>query len=218
MTIANNTELTKKMSHWLKLDGSNNKETLFCLGGFLGYSNGAKFTNVGLQKLTIHSPGWAGGLVASEQSGNGSAVNGCSIDNVMLEGLQSTGSVYAFLRADRGATLSNVKVTNAQVQTKVSEFSDANSDTYNAATGGLIGCIMNGTISVTDSSVGGSSVQFVSKKTTSSSYNGNAGGFIGTSRASVTFSNCTLDGAEVVSCSGTMGTPIPRSIRPRPWM
>ena len=208
--IADNTELTKKMSHWLKLDGSNNKETLFCLGGFLGYSNGAKFTNVGLQNLTIHSPGWAGGLVASEQSGNGSAVNGCSIDNVMLEGLQSTGSVYAFLRADRGATLSNVKVMNAQVQTKVSEFSDANNDTYNAATGGLIGCIMNGTISVTDSSVSGSSVQFVSKKTTSSSYNGNAGGFIGTSRASVTFSNCTLDGAEVVACAGyTANAPYP---------
>lgn len=208
--IANNTELTKKMSHWLKLDGSNNKETLFCLGGFLGYSNGAKFTNVGLQNLTIHSPGWAGGLVASEQSGNGSAVNGCSIDHVMLEGLQSTGSVYAFLRADRGATLSNVQVTKVQVQTKVSEFSDANNDTYNAATGGLIGCIMNGTISVTDSSVSGSSVQFVSKKTTSSSYNGNAGGFIGTSRASVTFSNCTLDGAEVVACAGyTANAPYP---------
>lgn len=204
--IANNTELTKKMSHWLKLDGSNNKETLFCLGGFLGYSNGAKFTNVGLRNLTIHSPGWAGGLVASEQSGNGSAVNGCSIDHVMLEGLQSTGSVYAFLRADRGATLSNVQVTKVQVQTKVSEFSDANNDTYNAATGGLIGCIMNGTISVTDSSVSGSSVQFVSKKTTSSSYNGNAGGFIGTSRASVTFSNCTLEGAEVVACAGYTAT------------
>lgn len=208
--IANNTELTKKMSHWLKLDGSNNKETLFCLGGFLGYSNGAKFTNVGLQKLTIHSPGWAGGLVASEQSGNGSAVNGCSIDNVKLEGLQSTGSVYAFLRAGSNTQLSNVKVTNAQVQTKVSEFSDANNDTYNAATGGLIGCIMNGTISVTDSSVSDSSVQFVSKKTTSSSYNGNAGGFIGTSRANVTFSNCTLDGAEVVACAGyTANAPYP---------
>lgn len=208
--IANNTELTKKMSHWLKLDGSNNKETLFCLGGFLGYSGGAKFTDVALKDLTIHSPGWAGGLVASEHNQNGSSVNGCVIDRVKLEGLQSTGSVYAFLRADRGATLSNVKVTNAQVQTKVSEFSDANNDTYNAATGGLIGCIMNGTISVTDSSVSGSSVQFVSKKMTSSSYNGNAGGFIGTSRASVTFSNCTLDGAEVVACAGyTANAPYP---------
>lgn len=208
--IANNTELTKKMSHWLKLDGSNNKETLFCLGGFLGYSGGAKFTDVALKDLTIHSPGWAGGLVASEHNQNGSSVNGCVIDSVKLEGLQSTGSVYAFLRADRGATLSNVKVTKVQVQTKVSEFSDANNDTYNAATGGLIGCIMNGTISVTDSSVSGSSVQFVSKKTTSSSYNGNAGGFIGTSRASVTFSNCTLDGAEVVACAGyTANAPYP---------
>lgn len=204
--IANNTELTKKMSHWLKLDGSNNKETLFCLGGFLGYSGGAKFTNVGLQKLTIHSPGWAGGLVASEHNQNGSSVNGCVIDSVKLEGLQSTGAVYAFLRAGSNTQLSNVKVTNAQVQTKVSEFSDANNNTYNAATGGLIGCIMNGTISVTDSSVSGSSVQFVSKKTTSSSYNGNAGGFIGTSRASVTFSNCTLDGAEVVACAGYTAT------------
>lgn len=204
--IANNTELAKKMSHWLKLDGSNNKETLFCLGGFLGYSNGAKFTNVGLQNLTIHSPGWAGGLVASEQSGKGSVVNGCTINNVTLEGLQSVGSVYALLRADSGATLSNVKVTNAQVQTKVSEFSDTNNDTYNAATGGLIGCIMNGTVSVADSSVSGSSVQFVSKKTTNSSYNGNAGGFIGTSRASVTFSNCTLDGTEVVACAGYTAT------------
>lgn len=204
--IANNTELTKKMSHWLKLDGSNNKETLFCLGGFLGYSGGAKFTDVALKDLTIHSPGWAGGLVASEHNQNGSSVNGCAIDSVKLEGLQSTGSVYAFLRAGSNTQLSNVKVTNAQVQTKVSEFSDANNDTYNAATGGLIGCIMNGTISVTDSSVSGSSVQFVSKKTTSSSYNGNAGGFIGTSRASVTFSNCTLDGAEVVACAGYTAT------------
>lgn len=204
--IANNTELTKKMSHWLKLDGSNNKETLFCLGGFLGYSGGAKFTDVALKDLTIHSPGWAGGLVASEHNQNGSSVNGCVIDSVKLEGLQSTGSVYAFLRAGSNTQLSNVKVTNAQVQTKVSEFSDANNDTYNAATGGLIGCIMNGTISVTDSSVSGSSVQFVSKKTTSSSYNGNAGGFIGTSRASVTFSNCTLDGAEVVACAGYTAT------------
>lgn len=208
--IANNTELTKKMSHWLKLDGSNNKETLFCLGGFLGYSGGAKFTDVVLKDLTIHSPGWAGGLVASEHNQNGSSVNGCVIDRVKLEGLQSTGAVYAFLRAGSNTQLSNVKVTNAQVQTKVSEFSDANSDTYNAATGGLIGCIMNGTISVTDSSVSGSSVQFVSKKTTSSSYNGNAGGFIGTSRASVTFSNCTLDGAEVVACAGyTANAPYP---------
>ena len=162
--IANNTELTKKMSHWLKLDGSNNKETLFCLGGFLGYSGGAKFTDVALKDLTIHSPGWAGGLVASEHNQNGSSVNGCVIDSVKLEGLQSTGSVYAFLRAGSNTQLSNVKVTNAQVQTKVSEFSDANNDTYNAATGGLIGCIMNGSISVTDSSVSGSSVQFVSKK------------------------------------------------------
>lgn len=208
--IANNTELTKKMSHWLKLDGSNNKETLFCLGGFLGYSGGAKFTDVALKDLTIHSPGWAGGLVASEHNQNGSSVNGCAIDRVKLEGLQSTGSVYAFLRAGSNTQLSNVKVTNAQVQTKVSEFSDANSDTYNAATGGLIGCIMNGTISVTDSSVSGSSVQFVSKKMTSSSYNGNAGGFIGTSRASVTFSNCTLDGTEVVACAGyTANAPYP---------
>lgn len=208
--IANNTELTKKMSHWLKLDGSNNKETLFCLGGFLGYSGGAKFTDVALKDLTIHSPGWAGGLVASEHNQNGSSVNGCVIDSVKLEGLQSTGAVYAFLRAGSNTQLSNVKVTNAQVQTKVSEFSDANNDTYNAATGGLIGCIMNGTISVTDSSVSGSSVQFVSKKTTSSSYNGNAGGFIGTSRASVTFSNCTLDGAEVVACAGyTANAPYP---------
>ena len=204
--IANNTELTKKMSHWLKLDGSNNKETLFCLGGFLGYSGGAKFTDVALKDLTIHSPGWAGGLVASEHNQNGSSVNGCVIDSVKLEGLQSTGAVYAFLRAGSNTQLSNVKVTNAQVQTKVSEFSDANNDTYNAATGGLIGCIMNGTISVTDSSVSGSSVQFVSKKMTSSSYNGNAGGFIGTSRASVTFSNCTLDGAEVVACAGYTAT------------
>lgn len=208
--IANNTELTKKMSHWLKLDGSNNKETLFCLGGFLGYSGGAKFTDVALKDLTIHSPGWAGGLVASEHNQNGSSVNGCVIDSVKLEGLQSTGAVYAFLRAGSNTQLSNVKVTNAQVQTKVSEFSDANNDTYNAATGGLIGCIMNGTISVTDSSVSGSSVQFVSKKTTSSSYNGNAGGFIGTSRASVTFSNCTLDGTEVVACAGyTANAPYP---------
>ena len=208
--IANNTELTKKMSHWLKLDGSNNKETLFCLGGFLGYSGGAKFTDVALKDLTIHSPGWAGGLVASEHNQNGSSVNGCVIDSVKLEGLQSTGAVYAFLRAGSNTQLSNVKVTNAQVQTKVSEFSDANNDTYNAATGGLIGCIMNGSISVTDSSVSGSSVQFVSKKTTSSSYNGNAGGFIGTSRASVTFSNCTLDGAEVVACAGyTANAPYP---------
>ena len=208
--IANNTELTKKMSHWLKLDGSNNKETLFCLGGFLGYSGGAKFTDVALKDLTIHSPGWAGGLVASEYNQNGSSVNGCVIDSVKLEGLQSTGAVYAFLRAGSNTQLSNVKVTNAQVQTKVSEFSDANNDTYNAATGGLIGCIMNGSISVTDSSVSGSSVQFVSKKMTSSSYNGNAGGFIGTSRASVTFSNCTLDGAEVVACAGyTANAPYP---------
>lgn len=204
--IANNTELTKKMSHWLKLDGSNNKETLFCLGGFLGYSGGVKFTDVALKDLTIHSPGWAGGLVASEHNQKGSSVNGCVIDSVKLEGLQSTGSVYAFLRAGSNTQLSNVKVTNAQVQTKISEFSDANNDTYNAATGGLIGCIMNGSISVTDSSVSGSSVQFVSKKTTSSSYNGNAGGFIGTSRASVTFSNCTLDGAEVVACAGYTAT------------
>lgn len=204
--IANNTELTKKMSHWLKLDGSNNKETLFCLGGFLGYSGGAKFTDVALKDLTIHSPGWAGGLVASEHNQNGSSVNGCVIDSVKLEGLQSTGAVYAFLRAGSNTQLSNVKVTYAQVQTKVSEFSDANNDTYNAATGGLIGCIMNGSISVTDSSVSGSSVQFVSKKTRSSSYNGNAGGFIGTSRASVTFTNCTLDGTEVVACAGYTAT------------
>lgn len=201
--IADNTELTKKMSH--KING----ETLFCLGGFLGYSGGAKFTDVALKDLTIHSPGWAGGLVASEYNQNGSSVNGCVIDSVKLEGLQSTGAVYAFLRAGSNTQLSNVKVTNAQVQMKVSEYSDTNSDAYNAATGGLIGCIMNGTISVTDSSVSGSSVQFVSKKTTSSSYNGNAGGFIGTSRASVTFSNCTLDGAEVVSCSGYNGNTYP---------
>lgn len=201
--IGDNTELTKKMSH--KING----ETLFCLGGFLGYSGGAKFTDVALKDLTIHSPGWAGGLVASEYNQNGSSVNGCVIDRVKLEGLQSTGAVYAFLRAGSNTQLSNVKVTNAQVQMKVSEYSDTNSDAYNAATGGLIGCIMNGTISVTDSSVSGSSVQFVSKKTTSSSYNGNAGGFIGTSRASVTFSNCTLDGAEVVSCSGYNGNTYP---------
>lgn len=203
LDIADNTELTKKMSH--KING----ETLFCLGGFLGYSGGAKFTDVALKDLTIHSPGWAGGLVASEYNQNGSSVNGCVIDSVKLEGLQSTGAVYAFLRAGSNTQLSNVQVTNAQVQMKVSEYSDTNSDAYNAATGGLIGCIMNGTISVTDSSVSRSSVQFVSKKTTSSSYNGNAGGFIGTSRASVTFSNCTLDGAEVVSCSGYNGNTYP---------
>lgn len=172
----------------------------FCQAGFVNYAENSKFTNVALVDLTVESPGWAGGLVASEFDKGSSSVNKCSISKTNLYGLQSSGAVYAFLRAVN-TNLTEIAVTNSEIRMQTSGLNGSSGDGYNASVGGLVGYSKDGKLTVSDSGVSDSSVLVLVKNTTGNTgtYNANAGGLIGFSSSAVTLTDCRVEGSVVAA-------------------
>lgn len=190
-----------------EIETKNRDKPLFCLAGFVGYAANAEFTDVAVENLSVHSPGWAAGLVASEKDNtNNSAVKNCKITGLTLLGRQSTGAVYGFLRVQTATKLSGVSVSDSSIRTRNSQIVNTSYQNYNASAGGLVGAIVvydnnnrNGKIEISDSVIARSSIVFETSALYSGSSNGHAGGFIGSSANSASFTNCTLDSTVVLS-------------------
>lgn len=187
-----------------------NSGMLFCLAGFTGYASNATFTNVAVRDLTVHSPGWAAGLVASEMDNkNTTGVNGYTAENLKLEALQSAGAVYAFLRASQNRTITGVTVRSSDIRLQTAQLNGSANQDYNASVGGLIGFASSGDnnksngVTIKNSTVENTSIIAAVKGTFNSVNNANAGGFVGLGNlGSLTLESCTLNGTTVVSCSG----------------
>lgn len=190
-----------------KADKYNSTGKLFCQAGFVSYAESSQFNNVAIRDLTVESPGWAAGLVASENDTKGwSSVANCQIENLKTKGLQSTGAVYAFLRASN-TNLENITVTKSEIRLQASGLDDYITKDYNASAGGLVGYTQNGKLTVKQSSITGTGVLNLTKR---SQYNlkadnDNAGGFVGTSSTTLTLSGCTLDGCVVAAVLASAG-------------
>lgn len=191
-----------------EIETKNDDKSLFCLAGFAGFAANAEFTDVAVENLSVHSPGWAAGLVASEKDNtNNSAVKNCKITGLNLLGRQSTGAVYGFLRVETATKLSGVSVSDSSICTRSSQIVDKSNPYYNASAGGLVGAVVvydnnsNGKIEISDSVIAHSSIVFETSALYSGSRNGHAGGFIGSSANSASFTNCTLDSTVVLSTS-----------------
>lgn len=190
-----------------EIETKNSDKPLFCLAGFAGYAANAEFTDVAVENLSVHSPGWAAGLVSSEMDNtNNSAVKNCKITGLTLLGRQSTGAVYGFLRVKSVTKLSGVSVSDSSIRTRNSQIVNTSYQNYNASAGGLVGAIVvydnnnrNGRIEVSDSGVARSEIVFETSGTYTGSSNSHAGGFIGSSANSASFTNCTLDSTMVLS-------------------
>lgn len=177
-----------------------NKKMVFCLAGFVGYADSSKFENVAVRNLTVESPGWASGLVSSEFTNSKSTVNKCRIDNLSAKGLQSTGAVYAFLRA-KDTNLNDVVVSNSQILVQTSGFDNHISDIYNGSVGGFVGYTMSGSLNINDSAIHDTSVLMLTKNSGGNTNvgNSNSGGFVGYSSSGLSITSCQLDGSVVAS-------------------
>lgn len=155
---------------------------------------------------------------------NNSAVKNCKITGLTLLGRQRTGAVYGFLRVQTATKLSGVSVSDSSIRTRNSQIADTSYQNYNASAGGLVGAIVvydnnnrNGKIEISDSVIARSSIVFETSALYSGSSNGHAGGFIGSSANSASFTNCTLDSTVVLSTGkwNDAGN-TPRNIPPPP--
>lgn len=181
----------------------NDASKLFCLAGFVGYANNATFSHVAIDGLTVHSPGWAGGLIASAEYGtNIAAVDGFCANALTLEGYQSVGTAFAFLRVGGSGKpiLQNIQVEDSVICLKASEILSTINQNYNASAGGLIGYTDKNSMRILNSAVSGTRV-IAACKTISGESNGHAGGFVGYSTTALTLENCTLNSSEVLACS-----------------
>ncbi len=176
---------------------------LFCVGGFLGYAKNLSFVNVGLRNLTVVSPGWAAGLVASAAYANQNCtVTGCAVSGLTVRGTQSVGALFSFLRlsADIKTPISGVTVTDSVIELCTSTVENRENDYYNQSAGGLIGLVMNNrALAFANCSVTRTAVLFSSAGTYSGSANAFSGGLIGKNQAILTITDCTVDGCVIFS-------------------
>ena len=186
------------------------KQVLFCQAGFAGYAENAKFENVAIEDLAVESPGWAAGLVASENDRHAtSSAENCRIDGLKTKALQSTGAVYAYLRAGTATAIKYVTVANSEIQLLGSGLDDVLGDTYNASVGGLVGYAERENknyndhkLTVDQAAVSASSVLTLNKRSGNNitPENANAGGFVGCLKdVELSLSNCWLDGSVVAA-------------------
>ena len=177
---------------------------LFCVGGFMSYCHGAAFNNVGLRDMSIVSPGWAAGLVASQVIGNANcSVTGCTISGLSLEGTQSVGALFSFLRLNTSVTkpISGVTVSDSVILLRTSGIGNRENDKWNQSAGGLIGFVMynNRALIFENCTISRTAVLFASSAVWSGSINAFAGGLVGRNLANLTFRNCTVDGCVIFS-------------------
>lgn len=211
-----NVKLTGEMSlGFVNLNGnavtdkvSNNA---FCVGGYMGYVRNAVFNTAEIENLTVRSPGWAAGFVASEEydwkaQSIPNVVSHCYVTGLDVKGIQSTGGLFGYLRvhAENAARLSDVQISDSAIRVDSTSGGGYNSSNNNMSAGGVIGLSLNqgntsNTVSMSDITVERTAVIAQSPTvTTGASYD--AGGFVGRTESPMVFKGCTLDGS-VVACA-----------------
>ena len=180
--------------------------TAFCVGGYMGYARNAVFERAEIENLTVRSPGWAAGFVASEEydwkaQSIPHVVNNCYVTGLDVKGVLSTGGLFGYLRvhANDAARFKDVYVEDSVIQvmnTSGGKYYDSNS----IYAGGIVGAALNNfSLSMTGVSISKTAVLCTSSKQYSGIGNFDAGGFVGRAGTSLDFTDCTLDGSVVFS-------------------
>ncbi len=180
--------------------------TAFCVGGYMGYARNAYFDTAEIENLTVRSPGWAAGFVASEEydwkaQSIPYVVNHCHVTGLDAKGVLSTGGLFGYLRvhANDAARFKDVYVEDSVIQvmnTSGGKYYDSNS----IYAGGIVGAALNNfSLSMTGVSILKTAVLCTSSKQYSGIGNFDAGGFVGRAGTSLDFTDCTLDGSVVFS-------------------
>lgn len=206
-----NIKLTGKMAlGFVDLSGNEVTDkvsnTAFCVGGYMGYARNAVFERAEIENLTVRSPGWAAGFVASEEYDQKAqsipyVVNHCHVTGLDAKGVLSTGGLFGYLRvhANDAARFKDVYVEDSVIQvmnTSGGKYYDSNS----IYTGGIVGAALNNfSLSMTGVSISKTAVLCTSSKQYSGIGNFDAGGFVGRAGTSLDFTDCTLDGSVVFS-------------------
>ena len=181
--------------------------TAFCVGGYMGYARNTYFDTAEIENLTVRSPGWAAGFVASEEydwkaQSIPYVVNHCHVTGLDAKGVLSTGGLFAYLRvhANDAAKFNDVYVENSVIQvmnTSGGGFNYSNNCIY---AGGIVGAALNNySLSMTGVSISKTAVLCTSSKRYYGICNFDAGGFMGRAETSLYFKDCTLDGSVVFS-------------------
>lgn len=181
--------------------------TAFCVGGYMGYARNTYFDTAEIENLTVRSPGWAAGFVASEEydwkaQSIPYVVNHCHVTGLDAKGVLSTGGLFAYLRvhANGAAKFNDVYVENSVIQvmnTSGGGFNYSNNCIY---AGGIVGAALNNySLSMTGVSISKTAVLCTSSKRYYGIGNFDAGGFMGRAETSLYFKDCTLDGSVVFS-------------------
>lgn len=181
--------------------------TAFCVGGYMGYARNAYFDTAEIENLTVRSPGWAAGFVASEEydwkaQSIPYVVNNCHVTGLDAKGVLSTGGLFAYLRvhANDAAKFNDVYVENSVIQvmnTSGGGFNYSNNCIY---AGGIVGAALNNySLSMTGVSISKTAVLCTSSKRYYGIGNFDAGGFMGRAETSLYFKDCTLEGSVVFS-------------------
>lgn len=206
-----NIKLTGKMAlGFVDLSGNEVTDkvsnTAFCVGGYMGYARNAVFERAEIENLTVRSPGWAAGFVASEEydwkaQSIPYVVNNCYVTGLDAKGVLSTGGLFGYLRvhANDAARFKDVYVEDSVIQvmnTSGGKYYDSNS----IYAGGIVGAALNNfSLSMTGVSISKTAVLCTSSKQYSGIGNFDAGGFVGRAGTSLDFTDCTLDGSVVFS-------------------
>lgn len=181
--------------------------TAFCVGGYMGYARNTYFETAEIENLTVRSPGWAAGFVASEEydwkaQSIPYVVNHCHVTGLDAKGVLSTGGLFAYLRvhANDAAKFNDVYVENSVIQVMNTSGGKYNYDNNCIYAGGIVGAALNNySLSMTGVSISKTAVLCTSSKRYSGIGNFDAGGFMGRAETSLYFKDCTLDGSVVFS-------------------
>lgn len=181
--------------------------TAFCVGGYMGYARNTYFDTAEIENLTVRSPGWAAGFVASEEYDQkvqsiSYVVNHCHVTGLDVKGVLSTGGLFAYLRvhANDAAKFKDVYVENSVIQVMNTSGGKYNYDNNCIYAGGIVGAALNNySLSMTGVSISKTAVLCTSSKRYSGIGNFDAGGFMGRAETSLYFKDCTLDGSVVFS-------------------
>lgn len=184
--------------------------TAFCVGGYMGYAMNAYFDTAEIENLTVRSPGWAAGFVASEEYDQKAqsipyVVNQCHVTGLDAKGVLSTGGLFAYLRVkpDNAAKFNDVYVGDSTIQvinTSGGSFNSSNDRNNSICAGSIVGTsLYDGTITMSKITVNKTAVLSTSSKKMNRVTNYDAGGFIGNAGSPLRFVDCVLDSCVVFS-------------------
>ena len=210
-----NIKLTGKMAlGFVDLSGNEVTDkvsnTAFCVGGYMGYAMNAYFDTAEIENLTVRSPGWAAGFVASEEYDQKAqsipyVVNQCHVTGLDAKGVLSTGGLFAYLRVkpDNAAKFNDVYVGDSTIHvinTSGGSFNSSNDRNNSICAGSIVGTsLYDGTITMSKITVNKTAVLSTSSKKINRVTNYDAGGFIGNAGSPLRFVDCVLDSCVVFS-------------------